>query len=154
MTIRNSADFTRVTLLVASAFFLGACVTSGTDALLLPSTDTSQGGGSKTGQFPNINDVPRGATAQLTEEEKARVKSELKASTASTRRQAAANNNGAYRRDVAALGAAAQQARQRSPEATATSGQGVDAFREEVAGHVARRQAEIKAAGAVEEASD
>jgi len=138
-----------VVVVAAACLALTGCVSTGTDALFLPSTATPEGGGQKTGEYPNINNVPAGQTGQLSSGEKAQIRSELSTGTQPAKQQAATNRPATYQRDVAALKAEAE-ARASVAKDEARNKQEIDAFREEVGDHVKRRKAEIEEDGRVE----
>ncbi|MEM9733815.1 MAG: hypothetical protein AAF903_10085 [Pseudomonadota bacterium] len=93
---------------------LWGCVNSSPD-FVLSQPPLIPGRGSDTGQIPNINDVPRGETAQLTKAETAAAKQQLArdAQPAQAQAQQATNEEAAYRAEVEALRRLAEEQKRR-----------------------------------------
>lgn len=87
-------------VLLAATAALSACQASDTLSL---APDAPLGQPGLTGQTPRFEANPTGATAQLTADEKADIRTDLQAASAPAERQAAADNVGAYRAGVTRL---------------------------------------------------
>lgn len=92
---------------------LAACVTSSPDALLRVEQAPAGGQGAKTGQYPNLNELPQGQTNQLTEDQAEAAKRKLESDVQSANAQADRNNEAEYRREVEALRRLAEDQRKK-----------------------------------------